>query len=199
MLVPKRVVALSKVRTLKIPDAQAVAPGLVHVGGANAFERAADFGLSLGGFRGRIEQTVGRKDEMRLATDGQTRGHVHAQRHQRVNLFFENDWVDDHAVAHHVQRVGAEHPARDGVQHVLDAIKFQRVARVGASLETGDHVILGGEYVHDFSFAFVAPLEAEQDVNFHASQRLWQALWLGRLGPLAGVDVQTMVHHLDVK
>ena len=61
------------------------------------------------------------------------------------------------------------------MKHVLDAVKFQRMARVGAPLETGDHVVLGGEHVHDFAFAFVAPLEAEQDVNFHASQRLWQA------------------------
>ena len=76
MLVTKRIVPLFEMGALEVPDTKAVTPGLVHVGGTNAFEGAADFGLSLRGFRGRIEQTVGRQNEVGFATDGQTRGHV---------------------------------------------------------------------------------------------------------------------------
>ena len=126
------------------------------------------------------------QDQVRLAADGEVRGDVHAQVHQRVDFFLEDEGVDDHTVADDVEGVFSEHATGNGVQHVLDAIKLQGVSGIGSALESGDHVVLRGEHVHDFAFAFVAPLEAEQDINFHASQVLIQAVWPERVLPACG-------------
>lgn len=47
------------------------------------------------------------------------------------------------------------------------SVEFQRVARVGTALETRNHIIHGCQNIHYFSFAFIAPLQAEQNVHFH--------------------------------
>ncbi len=58
------------------------------------------------------------------------------------------------------------------MQYVFDAVKLQRVARVGAALEPGYDVVTGGEYVYYLAFSFVAPLEAQQYVGFVFHDRL---------------------------
>jgi hypothetical protein len=43
---------------------------------------------------------------------------------------------------------------------MLLAIEGESMAGVGATLKAGYGIVGGGEYVNDFSFSFVAPLEA---------------------------------------
>jgi hypothetical protein len=53
------------------------------------------------------------------------------------------------------------------VQDVLVVVELERVPRVGPSLETGYDIITGGQYVHDFPFSLVPPLEAQKHIDFH--------------------------------
>ena len=182
----QRLVALLELAAGEVAYAEAVAARFVHVGRADALEGRADFGLALRLFRRCVEQAVGGSDEVGAAADVQVGARVYAGFEQLRDFAFEDDWIDDHTVAHYVLGAFAKHAAGDGVQHVFDAIKFQGVSGVGAALEPCNHVVLRGEHVHDFAFAFVAPLEAEQDVNFHASQRLFQAVRPERVVPVCG-------------
>ena len=47
------------------------------------------------------------------------------------------------------------------MQDKLFTVENQGMPGVGAALETGDDVVLGGENVNDLAFAFVSPLETE--------------------------------------
>jgi hypothetical protein len=53
------------------------------------------------------------------------------------------------------------------MQHMLGMIELQRVAGIGASLEAGDQLIMRCEHIHYFSFAFISPLQAQQNVSLH--------------------------------
>ena len=110
---------------------------------------------------------MGGQDEVRPAGEAQVRSGVDAGRQQLVDFTFENDGIDDHAVAHEVQRVGAEDAGGDGVEDVLLAVEDERVPGVGTALEASDDIVLWRQDVHDFSLPFIAPLEAEQNINFH--------------------------------
>jgi hypothetical protein len=77
-----------------------------------------------------------------------------------LQLATEHYWVEDDAVADYVENVGVENAARHLVQHVLLVIEGEGVAGVGTTLKAGYSIVGGGEYVNDFSFSFVAPLEA---------------------------------------
>ena len=58
---------------------------------------------------------MGGKDEVGLSADRQTSSHVHPEVHKGVDFLLENDWVNHHAVAHHIQGVWAEDATGDGV------------------------------------------------------------------------------------
>ena len=46
-------------------------------------------------------------------------------------------------------------------------VEFEGVTGIGSTLEPRNDVVLRSQYVHDFSFPFVSPLETEQYVDFH--------------------------------
>jgi hypothetical protein len=77
-----------------------------------------------------------------------------------LQLTTEYYWVEDDAITNYVEDVGVENAARHLVQHVLLAIEGEGMAGVGATLKAGYGIVGGGEYVNDFPFSFVAPLEA---------------------------------------
>ena len=53
------------------------------------------------------------------------------------------------------------------MKDVLVIIEFQGMTCIGATLKTGNNIVPGCEYVHYFSFAFISPLKAKQNINFH--------------------------------
>ena len=138
------------------------------------------------------------QDQVRPTGDPQVGPWVHARCDQLVDFAFENDGVDHHAVAHEVQRVGAEDTGGDGVEDVLLAVEDERVPGVGTALEAGDDVILWRQNVHDFPLPFIAPLEAEQNINFHCEivsppeRRLGLQNWdiISELNPAGGEDLE---------
>ena len=53
------------------------------------------------------------------------------------------------------------------MQNVLDTIKLKCMTGVGAALEAGNYLVARSYYVNNFTFSFVAPLKAQQNIYFH--------------------------------
>ena len=142
-----------------IPYAQPVASGFVHVGRADSFQRRTDLGLAFGSFGSRVDDPVGRQDQVRLFGDQQLALYVDAVGLQRGDLVGQDHRVDHDAVADDIDRSVAENPGRNRVEHVFFAFEMKGMSGVRPTLETGDHLIVGGQYVHHLSFTFVTPLQ----------------------------------------
>ena len=69
MLLLQGLEAVLEVRGEYVAYAEAVASGLVHVGGADALEGRAYLGLALGGLGCRVDDAVGGGDEVGLLGD----------------------------------------------------------------------------------------------------------------------------------
>ena len=157
-------VARQIVRQFNVTNTKTVAARFVHVGRSDALEGGANLVLSFGGLRSGIQQTVRRKNQVGFPRDDQALEAFGLHIQQLVNFLAEDDGVHDHAVANNVQRILVEDARGNRVQHVLDSVKLQGVSCIGAALKAGYHVVATGQYVHNFPFSFVPPLEAEQDV-----------------------------------
>jgi hypothetical protein len=72
----------------------------------------------------------------------------------------ENDGVNDHAVAHHIFGSWAKNATRNGMQHVLLAVKNQGMSCIGTTLKTRDDIIFRGQDIDNFAFAFISPLQS---------------------------------------
>ena len=47
---------------------------------------------------------------------------------------------------------------------MLHTVKFERMTCVGATLETGDNIIVWGQHIDNYTLAFVAPLKSKKDI-----------------------------------
>ena len=74
------------------------------------------------------------------------------------DLLGQNDRIDYHAVADDVDRTVAENSRRNGVQNKTRIAEMERMSGIGTTLKTGDNLIRRGQYIHDLTLAFVAPL-----------------------------------------
>jgi hypothetical protein len=72
----------------------------------------------------------------------------------------EDDGVEDDAIANYIKDVRVENAAGHLVQDVLEAVEGEGMTGVGSALKAGNGIVGGSQYVYNFSFAFVAPLEA---------------------------------------
>jgi hypothetical protein len=72
----------------------------------------------------------------------------------------KDNGVKNDAVTYYIKDVGVEDAAGYLVQDVLEAVEGEGVAGVGTSLEAGNGIVSRSQYVYNFSFAFIAPLEA---------------------------------------
>jgi hypothetical protein len=72
----------------------------------------------------------------------------------------EHNGVKNDAVAYDIEDVRVKNTAGHLVKDVFEAVEGEGVAGVGAALEAGYGIVGGSEYVYDFAFAFIAPLEA---------------------------------------
>jgi hypothetical protein len=153
-------VALLKIRKQDVADAKANATNLVGVGGANAFEGAAYFGVAAGFFVEAVEGAVAGKDELGLFGDVEVLSPVYSPIGELLKFGTEDDGVENDAIAHYIKDMGVEDAAGHLVQDVLEAVEGKGVAGVGTSLEAGNGIVSRSQYVYNFSFAFIAPLEA---------------------------------------
>jgi len=76
-----------------------------------------------------------------------------------VQFFAQGNRVDHNTVADDVLQPRAKNARRHRMEHELFTVENKRMPGVGASLEAGDDVVLGGKNVNNLSFAFVSPLE----------------------------------------
>ena len=107
-----------------------------------------------------------RYDDMRLARNQQALAHRYVFRLKGIQLFGENNRVDHDTVAYKVSHMCMENPGRDGVQYVLGSFEFKSMTGIRPALKACNDVVSWCEYIHQFSFALVAPLQSEQYIYF---------------------------------
>ena len=141
MLLFERIVLILKIRGKDVPHAQAISARLVHIGGADALERGTDLGLSLGGLTGGVQHPVRGKDQMGAFGNLQFIADGAHPLLDGVDFLQQDYGVDDHAVANHIHRSFAENAGRNRMEDEAVSVKDQRMAGVGATLETGHHFV----------------------------------------------------------
>ena len=108
---------------------------------------------------------------MRLPGNQQSAAHIDTVLFHLSDFALKRHRIDDHTVANQVEFPFTENPARNGVEHMLSPVEFEGVTGIRSTLEPRNDVVLRSQYVHDFSFPFVSPLETEQYVDFHRPSR----------------------------
>ena len=149
-----------------ITYAQTVTADLISVGRTDALASSTHLVLALLRFIGSVEHTVSRHDEMRLLGDMQTGMQVVTTGLKCLGLVHEEIRSEHYAIADNVHLATLEDARGDRAQHILLAFKLQRMTCIRASLETGNHIVLRGQHIDHLTFSFVAPLQAQQDINF---------------------------------
>jgi hypothetical protein len=149
-------------------EAQAAAGGLIGIGGADAAPGGADLRGAAGALLGRIQGAVSGGDEMGGVGEAQAGGgQVDAGGAQGLDLLKEGGGVDDQAAADHADGVRVDHAGGDEVQLECLPAGGDGVAGVVSAVVAGDDVSLGGKQVDDAALAFIAPLGANDDIEWH--------------------------------
>ena len=104
---------------------------------------------------------------MGFAGQSEALGVGHVGLTEIVNFFGKGDGINDDAVADEIDDVVSENTGRNGVQNVFATIENERVSGVGATLKTGYYIVSGRQKVHYFALAFIAPLEAQENIYCH--------------------------------
>ena len=164
MFVFQGFVALDEGGGEDVAHAEAVPAGLVHIGGADALEGGPDLALALRRLAGGVQHPVRGEDQMRFLGDQKLAGDVHPLGLDGLDLILQDDRVDDDAVADDVHRIRAENPGGNGVEDESVPVEDERMTRVRAALEAGDHLVVRGQDIDHLSLALVTPLEAEDHV-----------------------------------
>ena len=83
------------------------------------------------------------------------------------HLFHQRERINDDAVADHVDDFASEDTGRDQVEYIFFGTVFHGMAGIVAALEANDHIGVARKNIDDFSFTFVAPLDADEHVYGH--------------------------------
>ena len=97
---------------------------------------------------------------MSLLRDIEVVGRLHILLAQSLNLSLEYSRLDEHAVAYDIKLFLVKDAGRNDMEHVLYAIEFKGVARVGTTLKTGYDIVSGRQNIDNLAFSFVAPLQS---------------------------------------
>lgn len=150
-----------------VSETDSFAVGLVRVGGADATLGGADFFIAELGLTGGIEFAVKRKNEVGAIRDEELLGvDGDALAFEGGDFLAKADGVEDDAVADDVLLTRPENAGGDEMEDVFFAFDDDSVSCVGAALAANDKIGIFGEQVDDFSFSFIAPLEA-YDYGIH--------------------------------
>src|SRR5574344_312115 len=79
---------------------------------------------------------------------------------QLVYFYFEQSGIQHDAVSDYVYFITLKNSGRNGSKYVFLIVKLERMTCVGAALKATNHIVLRCQYIHYFSFSFIAPLEA---------------------------------------
>ena len=150
----------------KVLHADADPPRAVRVGGPDSPARGADGGVRQPGFHRSVEGDVVGHDHVGVLADTDPVD-LEAAAGQHVQLGDERGRVHDDAVADHGRDVRVEHAGRDEVELEDLLAEHDRVAGVVAALVADDGRDVLGQEVGRLTFAFVAPLEADDHCGGH--------------------------------
>ena len=146
-----------EVRIFQIVQTDAAAGDLVHVGRAYAAGGRADLVFAQGHFLGSVQYAVPGHDEVHVAADEKVLA-VDADLRQILHLPFDQDLgVQHHAVSNYVDRPGISDAAWNVGKLKFLAVENDRMPGVAAALRSYDDVARPGEFVREFTLAFVAP------------------------------------------
>jgi hypothetical protein len=70
-------------------------------------------------------------------------------------------WIDHHARAQNHNLIGVQNPGRNQMQRVLLIAYNYGMPRVCSACVPDDYLRLVRKIIHDFAFAFIAPLSAD--------------------------------------
>ena len=154
-------VRLQQLRAQQVHDAQAAARHLVLVGRADAAAGGADLLASRRALGGQLDHAMvgqnhlGAIGDIELLIDG------HAERAQLGDFLEEGDGVQDDAVADDRPAAGAQNAAGNQLQDELLVADDDRVTGIVPARIARNGAEALAQYVHDLTFALVAPLSAQ--------------------------------------
>ena len=155
--------AVEKIFFEKIAHAEPGAVGFVGVGGSDTAFGGADFaGVGAGALFGAVECLVVGEYEVSAVGDEESVGEGNVAVGELCEFFAETDEVDHETVADDAFAGFAEDAGGGEVKYKFLVFDFYGVSGVVAALVTNYPVGVVGEYIDYFSFAFVAPLRAEE-------------------------------------
>src|SRR4029434_5976424 len=80
---------------------------------------------------------------------------------RRMNFFDENFRIDDDAVADDAELIGMERAGGNQMENSFMAVNDERMSRVIPALKPNYNIGFMGKQIDDFTFAFIAPLGAD--------------------------------------
>ena len=153
-------------RVFEVLHPQGTPSHFVFISGPNATASGADLGgarFFFGGLAAHIQRNVVRQDQGASLAYAQPRTNLDTGFFKACDFFQQFGHRQDHAVADVALDACTHDAAGNQVQSSFDAVDDQGMACVVSPLET--HHALGafGQPVHQFAFAFVAPLGTDDD------------------------------------
>ena len=141
-----------------ITNAETVSADFIGISRSNTLTGGTYLILTLLGLIGSIEHTVSGHDEMGLLRDMQTLVQMMATGLQGLGLLHEQIRSKHHTVTNDIHLSTLEDSRWNGAQYILLAFKLQRMTSIRTTLETGNHIVLRGQYIDHLTFSLIAPL-----------------------------------------
>ncbi len=147
----------------QVGHADAAARSFVLIAGADAARSGADRNLARNGFADFFDKPVSRQQNLAAIADAELVCDVDSGFGQLADLFEQGERVDHEPVADDGDFAGVQNTAGDQAKDEFPVADLYGVAGVVAALKPNDVVVSAGEQIDELSFAFVAPLCAEDD------------------------------------
>ena len=152
---------LSSCRSSRSATRKPAAAHLVFVGRADSARGGANLHSSGSVLRRQLDHAMVGQNHLRAVGDKEISVDPHARLAQRAHFLQKGHGIEHHAVADHAAARRPQHSAGHQLQDKLLAVDDDRVAGIVAAGVAGDNGEALRQNVDDLSFAFVAPLGAD--------------------------------------
>ena len=144
------------------------ADGFGGIRRTDAAEGRADlFAFGGLGFVVGVEQFVPRHDELAAVAELNVCNADPALL-ESLHFLHQGERIDDDSVADDVDDFASENSGRNQMENVFFGTVFDGMARVVSALKSDDHIGVASEYIDDFTFTLVTPLDADEHVYGHS-------------------------------
>ncbi len=163
---PRRL--LTKQRRLQqIAHTQTAPRHLVFVRRTNSARSSSNLVRATRAFRGSVQFSVIRKNQMGTITDVQPPVHVYSGLGQRLNLIHQRARINYHAHADHRLLLRTKYPARNQLKDVLLFADNYGVPGIVSTGHAHNVVKRPGKIIHYLALALVTPLRSDHYQRFH--------------------------------